>query len=324
MGGLADGGRCAEIAISAFISGLISERGQKLSDMARLAALSANSEVYRQYRERGGTTLVAIVSSAHAGAMASVGDSRIYAISHSKKLEQITVDDTVEGALRKVVGVNESDANWESFAGQLTQFVGMGDALQPRIYPLRSNSSYLLTSDGVHNIIGTNFKSITLNAGLPFNMVTRLLQVAKWCGGTDNASAVVMPPIKPDWMVPPNWSTGEWLEIWDSSGKIDIDLNRASAALASQRVAVPQPPNIEVSKDSRPRKRQSGTPKRRNTKTSPANSGLQGALEIEIVDQGQSFKQNTSQAGSSQGQDSSESQPSKVESPPQDDKTKES
>jgi PPM family protein phosphatase len=284
MGGLAEGGRCAEIALSAFLFGLMNERGRRLAETARSAVLAANAEVYRQYRERGGTTLIAIVLSANSGAITSVGDSRIYAISSGKRVEQISVDDTVAGALSKVAGVNEDDANWETFAGQLTQFVGMGNALEPRVYPLRSDSTYLLLSDGVHNLIGATFQPLAINAVSPINTVSRLLQVAKWCGGTDNATAMVMPPVKRDWTIPPAWSNGDWLELWDPSGRHDIDVRNALVSSSIQRVVAPEQPKGDRPSASRSRKRQTGSSKRKSSKTLQESPGVQGALQIEIVD----------------------------------------
>jgi serine/threonine protein phosphatase PrpC len=108
MGGMADGARCAEIALSSFLFRLTHDVRQTASETVRVAASTANAEVYRQYRERGGTTLVAIVVFPGSAAAVSVGDSRIYAANTRKELKQISIDDTIAGELNKLKGVNPS------------------------------------------------------------------------------------------------------------------------------------------------------------------------------------------------------------------------
>jgi serine/threonine protein phosphatase PrpC len=292
MGGMADGAHCAEIALSSFIFRLTHDVRQTASETVRVAALAANAEVYRQYRERGGTTLVAIIVFPGSAAAVSVGDSRIYAANTRKELKQISIDDTIAGELNKLKGLNPSRAQWDTFAGQLAQFVGIGEGMEPRVYPVSADLTYLLTSDGVHGMSPDTLERIVVTAGTSQLIVSRLLQVSRWCGGSDNATVVCIPPLRTDWSTPPAWSSGEWLEIWDAVGKLDLPMDKLSAPYARQDDRAERVEHTGT-KTKRSRKRVSGIPKSVGTPKKEQNPdrasvrppSAQGSLKIEIVDE---------------------------------------
>ena len=258
MGGMADGARCAEIALSAFLFRLTHDVRETIPEMMRAAALSANVEVHRQYRERGGTTLVALVVFPDSAAAVSVGDSRIYAVNSQKGLKQISIDDTIAGELNNLKGYNASGSGLNAFAGQLAQFVGIGEGMEPRVYPISADETYLLTSDGVHNMSQDTMNQIVLSGAVPQRIVTRLLQVSRWCGGIDNASAVCVSRLRADLSPLPAWSQGDWIEIWDSVGKLEFPIVAGSPLSAGQEIPPKRDEGAEV-KTNRPKKRSSGS-----------------------------------------------------------------
>jgi len=288
MGGMADGSRCAEIALSSFLFRLTRDVRGPAEEVVRSAALAANTEVNRQYRERGGTTLVAIVVFPGSAAAVSVGDSRIYEINARKELKQVSTDDTIAGELNKLEGLNPSRSGWDTFAGQLAQFVGIGEGIEPRIYPVNRDLPYLLTSDGIHGygMSPDTLRQLAASNTTPQLLVSRLLQMSRWCGGSDNATVISVSPLRADWSVPPAWSAGEWLEIWDSLGKIELLAEQPSIPATSQ-IGMPERARYAEPRTKKSRKRTPGDPKKHPNSAAPAvrPPSTQGSLKIEIVDE---------------------------------------
>jgi serine/threonine protein phosphatase PrpC len=286
MGGMADGARCAQIALSSFLFRLTHDPKQTASEMVRASALAANAEVYRQYRERGGTTLVAIVVFQESAAAVSIGDSRIYVADDRKELKQISIDDTIAGELNQLKGLRPSRAGWDTIADQLAQFVGIGEGIEPRVYPISTNLAYLLTSDGVHNMSPDTLKQIFSSGRTPQLVVSRLLQVSRWCGGSDNATAICVPPLRSDWSASPVWGSGDWLEVWDAVGKLELPIHR-SAAPSTRESEMPKRTESADINTKRPKRRISGAIKKKavSASTDFRPAVRQGSLKIEIVDE---------------------------------------
>ncbi len=224
MGGMTEGGKCAEIAIATFIASLMRTQVRPVAERISIATRSANEAVHQRYQERGGTTIAAIVIAPDAAAGITVGDSRIYGLQGRKTPTQISSDDTLSDELQKVTGRASSTGNTDAFSGQLTQYVGMGDEMRPHMHWVRGYESFLLTSDGVHGMNSATFNDLVVSAGDARDIVTRLLSVSKWCGGRDNATAVCLSVARTDKRPEP--ASAGWLEIWDPFGKLDMALTR--------------------------------------------------------------------------------------------------
>ena len=288
MGGMADGARCAVIATSAFLQQLVHPSIISPEDRVRSAVVAANSRVNAQYRERGGTTLTAIVEFLHESWAVNVGDSRIYELARGKDFTQVTTDDTIAGELDKLKELAPARSGWDKFASQLAQFVGIGGGLEPRIIKLNRDSIHLLTSDGVHGYAMTpgTLRQVAVSAPNSQVLVTRLLQLSRWCGGTDNASAISTSPFRPEHLRPSAWSAGDYLEVWDSAGKLElpVQLNDSPSIPELQRVA----PNLPGKSRTRGSKtgRSKGQPTSQTRSQQPKSTApVQGNLTIEIVDQ---------------------------------------
>ena len=220
IGGMRDGAACASLAIGALIAALDQQARRQDVDgdqWIRKAVFAADAAVYAQSRGNGGSTLVALVIrpgfSAH---WISVGDSRVYG-ANGKSLVQMSVDDTIAGQLGK---------NLEGVAEQskLLQFIGMGSELEPHIVELGHGAAdaVLLTTDGVHYLSSTPnwLGQIVSNAPDPGTCVKRLVELAKWCGGPDNAT-VAMISLSANWE-PDNRPSYLCLEVWDAFGELQI------------------------------------------------------------------------------------------------------
>ena len=155
MGGMVEGARCAEIALAMFVDALIRDGAGPIESKLRFATEVANAQVYRQFRQRGGTTIVGLVLSELCAVGVSAGDSQLHSFSPLGRLRQISVDDTIAGEVKRLTGNYPVDDEADSSAAQLVQYVGMGDGIKPRIYeinPRGPDERYLISSDGTNGV----------------------------------------------------------------------------------------------------------------------------------------------------------------------------
>lgn len=225
IGGMRDGATCAAITISAFLTSVYqhAQTGTDRSkDWLQISVHAANHAVLSRFRGNGGSTLVALlVRPDHAACWLSVGDSRVYR-STGKKLTQLSVDDTIAGQLGNI-----TEAAFEQ--SKLLQFIGMEDGLEPHIavFDDEPADAVVLTTDGVHYLAHAPgwLGQIVGNAPDPGACVKRLVEVAKWCGGPDNAT-VAMIYLSTD-REPDGSPPYPCLEVWDAFGELQIITSEA-------------------------------------------------------------------------------------------------
>jgi serine/threonine protein phosphatase PrpC len=190
MGGMMSGENAAILAVSTFTTKTIRNRRRIPADVClSMAAMAANEAVHQLLGGRGGATLSAVLIEPHLGIVGvNVGDSRIYLLPDDGNIEQISRDDTL-GEYLKNPDIAADDI------GSLIQFIGLGRDMEPHVIPIQSrnsNSSFVLTSDGVH---GSNpMPSVVMReARSPKDLIERLLNLSELAGGRDNATAVTIP-----------------------------------------------------------------------------------------------------------------------------------
>jgi PPM family protein phosphatase len=232
MGGMLEGDDCANLAISSFLSSLVSATPVDLTEKLHQAALDANGDVYRKYRGKGGTTLSAISSDdAKFWTIVNVGDSRVYTLAVDGKVEQITADDTLERQL--------DDLKLPALPldlMQLLQFIGMGEDITLSTVKVEISEHIrclLMTSDGAHKIPDDLFTSILKNSVSNQDIVTRLITLSEWLGGKDNATVGVLPPTPNLLFNESESSPSGSLEIWSLSGKVEFFTVSTSSKEAS-------------------------------------------------------------------------------------------
>jgi PPM family protein phosphatase len=215
IGGLARGEDAAVLAISVFVSRFLRTPKLPAADRLRGAAMVANAAVYSMLGGRGGTTLSAVLVNGQVDAIGvNVGDSRIYCISHTRELIQLSRDDTLGGVLGR-----RDDA---AHRNELLQFLGMGEGLEPHILTAQpeDSSALLVTSDGIHGAPSDALAQVVRNARTGAQLVRRLIDLSDALGGHDNGTAFVLPT-----RVQPHqdedqglnlrfWSASDRLEIW--------------------------------------------------------------------------------------------------------------
>jgi serine/threonine protein phosphatase PrpC len=178
MGGMRDGEKSAELAISTFFSSVLETVHLGSEHAITQATQTANNAVFEFTNGKGGSTLSAILlCSDDMNMTVNVGDSRIYARDPVfNNVIRLTVDDS----LADVVGGSGTE---------LLQFIGMGEGIRPHVAPLIPEAKQVyLTTDGVHYIEPQTLSDIIKHTEKITQVVERLIATARWCGGPDNAT----------------------------------------------------------------------------------------------------------------------------------------
>lgn len=217
MGGMQGGAECATLTISALFNSLIRRSIENPAAHGHVllasSTLDANQAVYESWRSRGGATLSAVlIESDGAASIVNVGDSRIYGTRNGHaEVIRLTVDDNLK----------------EAFGGEdsrLVQFMGMGNAVLPKVETLPVDvTDLLLTSDGAHYFDQNVFRTIVERADGVTRAAERLLALARWLGGPDNASiaALNMDEVRTFLKYPQR----EEAKVWAGSAQLSIMLS---------------------------------------------------------------------------------------------------
>jgi hypothetical protein len=162
----------------------------------------------------------------------SVGDSRVYEVSN-KELHQASIDDTIAGQLGK-------NTNVAAEQSKLLQFIGMGDDLEVHVSQINTEyvQTIILTTDGIHYVAPTPklLEAIFINAADPGVCAKRFLDLAKWCGGPDNATVAIL-SLNEVLDLNPKMPY-DFIEVWDGFGEIQIHLNDASMSESNPKQEV--------------------------------------------------------------------------------------
>lgn len=257
LGGMSQGREAAMLAASAFAAHLYCSAISTWEERLSRAIAYANHEVYQRLHGNGGTTLSAVIVPANSDAvLCHVGDSRIYALSPERVLEQLSRDDTMNALLNK--REDQPDASKDS---RLLQFVGMGDEMEAQIAPIpRQAKSILLTSDGAHDVPNSVLQRLVSAAAGGNDLVRKLLALSDMLGGRDNASAILL-PLNGDASLYPTSAENELLavlpsetlsiciaesETFERSGRLDRrPVSESAPPLPSSRDNVPSAPPAE-------------------------------------------------------------------------------
>jgi serine/threonine protein phosphatase PrpC len=282
MGGMADGAVCAATALSSFFSSFVQSSSQRLPKHRLLHAASyANQTVYKLYRGSGGATLSAVLLQNDSPAFwVNVGDSRIYRF-ENRLLNQVTVDDTLAGQLAREPA---------SYAGrsELLQFVGIGPMVEPHVGDfdeINEQSVLMITSDGVHFLPANLIQELMAHATEPAIAARRLMDVATWCGGHDNASLAIVYP-EQAFAQDARPVRSNFVEVWDAFGEVrflnlmfenDLPsvLHKREELTLSPQAGLPSPEPTEGDSE---RKQKITKPKRPTKKSTGKNNPNKGNL----------------------------------------------
>lgn len=221
MGGMVGGANAASLTISSFFSNIIKHSHLPLQEALEESIKIANQSVYELYSGSGGSTLSVIVIDSSENVIGiNVGDSRIYEIFNGKTL-QLSEDDTI-AALAQKFNNNEELKIDARFSNELVQFMGQETPLVPHFISIKkeANKKILLTSDGAHNIGLDNINRLALNAINSGVLSRRIVELANWFGGHDNASVAILDIFNLPFKIDNN--EGNVINVWDPFGELQI------------------------------------------------------------------------------------------------------
>lgn len=231
VGGSQSGDEAAALAITSIIVNLSQQRGRpSLKELAVALVRQADDDVRSELQGRGATTLAMLLATG-AGYLvcANVGDSRVYSWDpNSHKLDQVTIDDTIENELKNLPGNAAGLIEARGLQGRLSQALGEGgrtaDELRVQTYTKeRFRFGAVLGSDGLWRA-ASDFEAAVANAATPTDAVRRAIALANWVGGVDNASLIAIASVeqlcgKLDTNAPPAREQSQ-IVLWSSSAKV--------------------------------------------------------------------------------------------------------
>ncbi|BAY26020.1 protein-serine/threonine phosphatase [Calothrix sp. NIES-2100] len=169
--------------------------------LANQAIYDLNQKDARSGVGRMGTTLVMLLIQDSHAAVAHVGDSRLYCVTHKRGLKQITIDHEV-GQREISKGVEASIAYARPDAYQLTQALGPRDenSINPDVefFEINEDTLFILASDGLsdNDLLENNWQTHLLpllGSGTNLEVgVTDLIDLANQYNGHDNITAILV------------------------------------------------------------------------------------------------------------------------------------
>lgn len=218
IGGMRQGAECAALALGSLFAAIASEATGSVDSRQWLlhGIHQANSDVHAWMHGEGGATIsAALISGNGTIHWASVGDSRVY-VADGSSLKQVSIDDTIAGQLGRV-----GEAGFDQ--SKLIQFIGIGKPLEASVSDLspRDGVAIFLMTDGVHFLDSTPwFGQLIKHALEPGVCVRRLVELSRWCGGSDNATAAMLS--LGDAINEGMPDVDGCLEVWDPFGELQV------------------------------------------------------------------------------------------------------
>ncbi|EMD1303855.1 protein phosphatase 2C domain-containing protein [Serratia marcescens] len=224
MGGMEGGANAASLTLSTFFTEIIRNSNLPIRTCLEKAVLKANNSVLNVYKGNGGSTLTAIALEDDENVTAiNVGDSRIYGVS-TEGIVQLSEDDTLAALARKYNNHHGEEVEGidSRFGGELVQFIGLDGVLEIHYHHVNilKNGSVLLSSDGAHSIGKENLKRLYAHSSNTGIYSRRVIDLASWFGGFDNASVAVIE--LSSLLKELDVSSGDVINLWDPFGELKI------------------------------------------------------------------------------------------------------
>jgi serine/threonine protein phosphatase PrpC len=231
VGGSESGDQAAAFATASIIADLAQQQGcPPIKELAVALVKRADDLVREALQGRGATTLVMLLATASGYFVcANVGDSRAYSWNpSSNKLNQVTVDDTIENELKGLPGNGAALIKARGLQGRLSQAIGESgrsvDELRIQIYTKEHfPAGAVLGSDGLWRA-ARDFEALVMNATTSADAVRRAITHANLVGGVDNSSMIAISDVEllcRDRQAQGRAGTRH-IELWLSSNKVKI------------------------------------------------------------------------------------------------------
>lgn len=167
-------------------------------ELLRRAFEVANERVHKAAQEdmelagMGTTGVCLLFEPEGRGWVAHVGDSRAYRL-RGGRLEQITEDHSVVGALIRMGHISEEEARMHPQRNEILRAIGTNDEVEVQVtqLDLEPGDVYLLCSDGLSGLVPDAEIESVLNRLEPQDAVRTLVQMANLEGGNDNITVQI-------------------------------------------------------------------------------------------------------------------------------------
>lgn len=198
MGGAAGGEVASRLAVET-VEQVVRSAGERTPDLLTRSLEEANLRVYETAKADSslqgmGTTVVAAIEAGSELLIASVGDSRAYAI-RDGDLEQLTSDQTWVQEVGRRLGLTEEQLHEHPMRHMLTMVVGIGEPLrvQSTNVTLTPGLRILLSTDGLHGVVHTPFLAEVIKKPISLpSQAHYLIEAARNAGGPDNVTVVLL------------------------------------------------------------------------------------------------------------------------------------
>lgn len=200
MGGARAGEHASRIAVDTVIE-MLHGAARRDPEVLLQSVEEANRRVLEAARadpdlDGMGTTLVAVLDTGDALAIASVGDSRAYLLDGAG-LRAVTDDQSWVNEVGRPLGLDEDSLRAHPMRNVLTMAIGAALPLTVKCYsvPLAPGALLMMSSDGLHGVVSAAEIERILRAadGAPLDGCCRnLVEAARRAGGPDNITAVVV------------------------------------------------------------------------------------------------------------------------------------
>lgn len=205
LGGYEGGEVASSIAKSTILHTVESGRGKDCLDVIVQAVTDANNEIYKQrnsrddLREMGCVITAAILDlERRQMSMAHVGDTRMYQYDDNG-LIKVTHDHSFVGMLEEEGHITEKQAMIHPKRNVIDRIVGdrikdieEPDFIETAIFPIEKGQQFLLCSDGLSDMIGSEeIASVLRVRNNSKKKVRKLISLANINGGQDNITVIV-------------------------------------------------------------------------------------------------------------------------------------
>lgn len=283
LGGMSEGGKAAEIALSSFVA-TIARQHTLLSEWLLQDAINhANRAVFGEVRGDGGATLAAVAFEPGRGVwIAHVGDSRVYSSLAGGQLRLHTKDDTLTSLANSDLPSSDDELD-----NRLVQFVGSSSHIEPHISKdVGFAKRLLITTDGAHGLGKHILEGIERSATSCADWIKKLTYVAEATSVRDNATAIAISVEDIDFSRLPThgWS----INLWSASEALEIcfsDLHSFTNESVHDRPVEPLTDQWDQSKNqTQPRKPTRKQKPVQTRKTSTGRSKPRSQLKIDFKD----------------------------------------
>ena len=208
MGGLARGEVASRMAADKLLAGAIARRDPTFCpvtathrEILTQAIRSAHEEVHGENADAPdkvpmGTTATAVMIADGAAHYAHAGDSRLYVISQTGAIEQVTTDQTVA---RRMIERGEDPVRATRSHGHiLTNYVGINGTFTPQSgsRELASGDVLLMCTDGLGDLVADDEIAAIITDAVPDleRAADALIDRANAHGGRDNITVILVQP----------------------------------------------------------------------------------------------------------------------------------